>query len=162
MSPENDQTKWRGIRPTNPPENIPIAPGAGDPEFYTRTRKRAPAIGDLQAIIDVQVIYEEHTCIGAGDKYRNMYTVGANEFAVMTHMIAQCSTATPTYIFPYLLRGGVYSYLFRWTYTVANVRLFFDKTFVARTDDIFGWRYTAAGNGNILRSNYIGYTVPKF
>jgi len=59
--PEPDQTKWRGIRPTNPPENIPVtesvpltdilvAPSAGDPQFQTLTKKRAPAIGDLQAV----------------------------------------------------------------------------------------------------------------
>lgn len=39
--PENDQTKWRGIRPTNPPENIP-----------TTTIKLPPAIADLAAISD--------------------------------------------------------------------------------------------------------------
>ncbi len=25
--PESDQQKWRGIRPTDPPENIPVEPG---------------------------------------------------------------------------------------------------------------------------------------
>jgi len=37
--PENDQTRWIGIRPVNPSEDIP-----------TTTRKLAPAIADLQAI----------------------------------------------------------------------------------------------------------------
>lgn len=40
--PEDDQTRWIGIRPTNPAENIP-----------TTTRKQAPAISDLQAIKEV-------------------------------------------------------------------------------------------------------------
>ena len=40
MAKEPDQTKWRGIRPTDPSEDIP-----------TTTKKLAPSIGDLQAII---------------------------------------------------------------------------------------------------------------
>lgn len=63
MAKEPDQTRWVGIRPTDPSENIPVtesdpltdilvAPSAGDPEFLTLTKKRAPAISDLQAIKD--------------------------------------------------------------------------------------------------------------
>jgi len=39
MALEPDQTRWRGVRPTDPPEDIP-----------TTTKKLAPAIGDLQAV----------------------------------------------------------------------------------------------------------------
>lgn len=39
MSPENDQTRWIGIRPTDPSEDIPVT-----------TKKILPAIADLQAI----------------------------------------------------------------------------------------------------------------
>jgi len=39
MAKETDQTRWVGIRPTDPSEDIP-----------TTTKKLAPAIGDLQAI----------------------------------------------------------------------------------------------------------------
>ncbi len=39
MAKEGDQTKWVGVRPTDPSEDIP-----------TTTKKLAPAIGDLQAI----------------------------------------------------------------------------------------------------------------
>jgi hypothetical protein len=41
MAKEPDQTKWVGIRPTDPSEDIP-----------TTTKKLAPAVGDLQAIKD--------------------------------------------------------------------------------------------------------------
>ena len=68
MSPENDQTRWIGIRPTNPAENIPVTesapleqikvePLAVGTEFKTLTEKRSPAIADLQAIKET---YIEH------------------------------------------------------------------------------------------------------
>lgn len=41
MAKEPDQTRWVGIRPTDPSEDIPVT-----------TRKLAPAIGDLQAVKD--------------------------------------------------------------------------------------------------------------
>lgn len=59
--PENDQTRWIGIRPTNPPETIPVSiaappacakvePCAANTAFNTITKKLTPAISDLQAI----------------------------------------------------------------------------------------------------------------
>ena len=170
---EKNQSKWVGIRgclgmaaiPTTesaPLTDILVAPSAGDPEFNTRTRKRAPSIGDLMAPEDIQVIYDEHLCVGAGDKYRDMYTIPAGKIGVHTLMIAQSSSVAVTYIFPYLKRGGVYNYLFRWAYTIANERKYYKETLYGKAGDIFGIRYTAAADGSTLRSNYLGYYVPTY
>jgi len=53
MAKEPDQTRWVGIRPTDPSEDIPTA-----------TQKRAPAIADLQAI---KLNYGQHVDIDPAD-----------------------------------------------------------------------------------------------
>ena len=65
--PENDRTRWIGIRPTNPAESIPVTVAGGaiaaqvepvpgcDP-FPVITRKYAPAIGDVLAISEILVM----------------------------------------------------------------------------------------------------------
>ncbi|KKK76551.1 hypothetical protein LCGC14_2862520 [marine sediment metagenome] len=61
MAGERDQTKWVGIRPTDPAVNIPVTesspltqikvePLVAGTEFKTLTKKRSPAVADLQAI----------------------------------------------------------------------------------------------------------------
>jgi len=47
MAKEPDQTRWVGIRPTDPSEDIP-----------TTTKKQAPAIADLQAIKEIYYYQE--------------------------------------------------------------------------------------------------------
>ncbi len=48
MPGEADQTKWVGVRPTDPAETIPVS--LSDPLGDINTKKAAPAISDLQAI----------------------------------------------------------------------------------------------------------------
>ena len=76
MAKEPDQTKWVGIRPTDPSEDIPVT-----------SRKRWPAIGDLQAIKDN---YCQEGWAGAANctvAYAlNLSTVDPGEIWVITAM----------------------------------------------------------------------------
>jgi len=76
MAKEPDQTKWVGIRPTDPSEDIP-----------TTTRKLAPAIGDLQA---VREDLSKHITIAAQDctveKTLDSAVVPAGQIWVITHL----------------------------------------------------------------------------
>lgn len=77
--PENDQTRWIGIRPTNPSENIP-----------TTTRKQAPAIGDLQALFDTACGYNSHGSIDCSvNAWRGTGAMPAGEIHIINSIGAQ-------------------------------------------------------------------------
>ena len=173
MAGENDQTKWRGIRPTNPAENIPVtesapltdilvAPSAGSPEFLTRTRKRAPAIADLQAVEDVILLEDDHIKVGVGHAYRDIYTVLEGNLGVAKTFVMTCTTANPGLVYPYIKRGGVYYYLTSINYTVAGYRYIVNLTAYGIEDDIFGCRWSDCANGDRLITLLSAYIVPTY
>jgi len=103
MSPEPDQTKWRGIRPTDPPEDIP-----------TTTRKLAPAIADLQAISVVHTelleVPGQNTTVSWGV---STLEVPAGEIWVVEHITLMNSTSMCDMIIR-VRRGAVYYFLHGW------------------------------------------------
>lgn len=73
--PENDQTRWIGIRPVNPAENIP-----------TTSKKLTPAIADLQAIKGIYQAYQIEISKNCSVEYTcNLPSVDAGEIWVVTN-----------------------------------------------------------------------------
>lgn len=137
---EGDQTKWVGVRPTNPAENIPttesnplteininpapgmdalpvtesapltdilVAPSAGGPLFLTETEKRAPAIGDLQAVSGFVRFQEIVNNVGSTPQYDHvLYTVPSGKMFVLELISAYSWQAGPTNIYFVLKKGA--------------------------------------------------------
>lgn len=99
MAGEPDQTKWVGIRPTDPPEPIPVAvvfdpvsiqvePKPGMDPLPVLTQKKAPAVSDLQAI-------KSNTSGGISEAAQNIVVsrsfssgnVGAGDIWIIENMI---------------------------------------------------------------------------
>ena len=132
--PENDQSKWVGIRPTNPAENIPVtesaplasikvSPLVAGTLFNTETQKRAPAAADLQAFHSFIRIQETKLNVGAPNYDHDVYTVPAGYIFVQQFLDAFCAQATPTmcdfslryiitdYVWLYNIYGGAWSHV---------------------------------------------------
>jgi hypothetical protein len=89
MAKEPDQTKWVGIRPTDPSEDIP-----------TISKKLAPAIGDLQAV--KERCGQSGSAIGIDCSVNGWITlpqVTAGEIWVVTNMTATNKTSLCDIIF---------------------------------------------------------------
>lgn len=126
---EDNQSKWVGIRPTNPPENIPVtessplteidinpaagmgnipvtesspltnilvAPAAAGTEFKTLTKKRSPAVADLQAVSAFVRKYEAITDVGGTGYAHQFYIVPTGKILLLSYIQAQCNQADPT------------------------------------------------------------------
>ena len=98
IMPENDQTRWIGVRPVNPPENLPVAeqspltsikvePKEVTTEFKTLTKKRTPAIADLQAIESVVQFYDLHTMLAAGNYVKSTDNVLEGKLWVINYVL---------------------------------------------------------------------------
>ena len=96
--PEPDQTRWIGIRPTNPPETIPVSMAAAPPcakvepcaannAFNTITKKLTPAVSDLQAIEKYISYYFYGASGAAGQITKNSPAVPAGKLWVITHAV---------------------------------------------------------------------------
>lgn len=120
MAGENDQTKWVGIRPTNPAEAIPVTvagvpactpvePCAAGTLFKTTTRKLTPAVADLQAVSGFVRIYDVDLNVGAPNYMQDAYTVPAGKIFVMEYLMAMCAQADPTLI-EFAVRLGIVNY----------------------------------------------------
>jgi len=172
MSPENDQTKWRGIRPTNPPEAIPVtestpltdvlvAPSAGDPEFHTLTKKRAPAIADLQAPTSIVNVAVNLVVVG-GSEFHNLYTVPGGKLLVVNHVTGAYSTARPNNVYFYIKVGAVYYYFLTepygagWEWHTTRVHFPADETYIV------GCRFEPVANGESSTLRLFGYLVDKY
>lgn len=120
MAGENDQTKWRGIRPTNPAENIPVTesapiteidvnPAAGCDDFPVSTVKVLPAIADLQAVSGFVRIYDVDLNVGAPNYMQDAYTVPVGKIFVQEYLMAMCAQADPT-LLEFAVRLGIVNY----------------------------------------------------
>ena len=98
MAGENDQTRWIGIRPTNPPETIPVSMAAAPPctkvepcaannPFNTITKKLAPAISDLQAIEAIISYYYWGDAGGTGTILKPTIAVPGGKLWIVNHAI---------------------------------------------------------------------------
>ncbi len=106
MAGERDQTKWVGIRPTDPAVNIPVTesspltqikvePLVAGTEFKTLTQKRSPALADVSAFGGIVSQYQTGTVAGG----RFDLTFGAVPAGViwkLTSITAMCSIAFGT------------------------------------------------------------------
>lgn len=151
--PEDDQSKWVGVRPTNPAENIPVtesapltdilvAPSAGAPEFLTRTEKRLPAIADLQAIESFVRVYDRDVNVGAPNYNQDAYTVPAGKIFYQNMIVAWCEQADPTVI-EIQVRSGITNYLYYSApYGAANERHLFVSPLILNEGEICRVRWT--------------------
>jgi hypothetical protein len=168
--PENDQTRWVGIRPINPPENIPVTesspldsikvePKLATTEFKTLTEKRLPAISDLQAIkanIGDNVYDGSANCtvshsLGSG-------TVGATELWVITNMVIYNETSLCDMIIQVKIDGVVRA--------VKNFNSFepkihgtWDGLLVLAEDDRIQFQWLLGGAADVVAGIWHGYTI---
>ena len=122
--PEDDQVKWVGVRPVNPPESIPVdiasstgcakvAPCTAFTEFQTLTRKRTPAIGDLQAVTGFVRFTEKKNNVGAAYDHI-LYTVPDGKMFRLEYIMGMAWQVDPTGIY-FSLRVGATDY--QWYYS---------------------------------------------
>lgn len=118
MAGENDQTKWVGIQPINPPVNIPVTESAPltwiavEPKrdstvFKTATQKRTPAIGDLQAPSGLVRFDETINNVGADPYEHEIYTVPPGKMFMLNYISCMIFQATAVRVFFSLSSGGV-------------------------------------------------------
>jgi len=118
MAKESDQTRWVGVRPTDPSENIPVTesnpltsigvyPFPILSEFKTLTRKRNPAIGDLQAVTGFVRFTEMKNNVGAPFYNHELYTVPAGKMFKLEFIQGMCWQADPTAISFCVVSGAV-------------------------------------------------------
>jgi len=194
MAGENDQTRWIGIRPTNPAENIPVTesapltaiqvepkPGAANfpvtesaplaqikveplavgTEFKTLTKKRSPAIADLQAP-ETLVRAAVTTVAIAGTNTVDVYTVPAGKLFVMQLNIMMCNFGTPTdYILQIDVSGTSYIwwasvYGAGWSTQINNLCL------LLNAGEKVQHRWNGCGAGNSLFDKVLGYTIDQY
>jgi len=169
MAGENDQCKWVGIRPTNPAENIPVtestpltsilvSPLAAGTEFKTLTKKRTPAISDIQAIEDV--ISEYETDDVTGGRFDHSFTAcPAGKLWVIQAVSSYCGAAwgnTNIYI-----RNGT-EYHAVASPTVANLFAYWNGTLILEEDEFILLENRVAVNGNTYHVSMRGYQIDLY
>jgi len=172
MAKEPDQTRWVGIRPTDPSENIPVtesapltdilvSPLAAGTEFKTLTKKRSPATADAAAIGAMVAISAQMVAV-AGNNFFEFATVPANKIWKILAMNAFCDTGNPTtvrfFIKPALIRFYFFdkAYGAAWTHCPWDGEQWADETF-----DI-GCLWCGCVANDLLTNTIIGYQVDKY
>lgn len=127
MAGESDQTKWVGVRPTDPAEAIPVTETdpvdevsiipsdpaqtipveEQSPVTGVYTKKAAPAIFDMHAISGFARVWEDKTDVGAPNYNHDIYTVPAGKAFALNFAQGMCFQNTPTNIQFILVSGGV-------------------------------------------------------
>jgi len=100
MAGEGDETKWVGVRPTNPAEQIPVD-----------TRKQSPAVGDLQAPSAFMRFQANIMNVGATTYDHILYTVPADKMLMLNFISGMCFQGTPTQV-QFILRKGANDYIY--------------------------------------------------
>lgn len=173
MAGENDQTRWVGIRPTNPPETIPVEiAGGGDctkvepcedaTEFKTLTEKRAPAIGDLQAISGFVRIRLVNQNVGAPNYIQSVYTVPAGKMFYLEWLDCESWQADPNTAWMGLKKGAQIYYWQLNAYGAASTHEVNERRFWYDEGEIVVvyWNATLAATDVI--SMLTGYLVDKY
>jgi len=154
MSPENDQTRWIGVRPTNPPEIIPTAEQA-HPTVYP-TRKSTPAITDLQAAEEI-IRVDGSIVVAGGNEYYNVYTVPAGKIYQLQNICGCYTSVAGLNIFFYVKVGAVYHYFYVRAYGAAWEWHCQTGIFSVMAGDIVGVRITPVANGQSIYGRTFGY-----
>jgi len=119
--PENDQTRWIGIRPTNPPETIPVSMAAATPcqpvepcaannPFNVITKKLTPAISDLSAIEEVYK-WEHYDTGYTGDINLDTGAVPAGKLWFMTYAMCLIDNGTLNRMYHIIVDGATEYYV---------------------------------------------------
>ncbi len=151
MAGEGDQTKWVGVRPTDPAEQIPVD-----------TRKQSPAIGDLQAPSAFLRFFEHVPNVGGAPYDHLLYTVPAGKMLMLNFISGMCFQGTPTQI-QFILQKGAVDYIY---YAVAYGAAFeiHDqfKDVLYDEDEKVIIRWLAIGGTDDVNGSCFGYLMDKY
>lgn len=172
--PENDQTRWIGVRPTNPPETIPVSMAAAPPcakvepcaantAFNTITKKLTPAISDLQAIEKVIKYNYRGLAGGTGAINKDTPAVPAGKLWMVTQAIMWNHSGT-TGSFYFKIMATAQEHWCGILITPAQlVCLELPQGFVMEPDEYFRFMFNApAGAGNTIVCNFRAYQVNQY
>lgn len=146
--PENDQTRWIGIRPTNPAENIP-----------TTTRKLAPAISDLQAVkgnISKNLDSNAKDC--TVEYVLDSSVVPAGEIWVINHLIMWNETTINDMMISIKIVDGRREVAKFYSYDV-GIAVNFKCFLVLVPTDYIRFTWLLGGGADNLRARYHGYKI---
>ncbi|GAI07230.1 unnamed protein product, partial [marine sediment metagenome] len=131
-----------------PLTDILVAPSAGDPEFLTLTKKRAPAIADLQAITGFVRKYEYKFNVGAPTFFHDIYEVPVGRIFRLEFISAHCLQDDPSSIRFNLRSGGADYWFYDEAYGLAyESHSIFDYVLYNEEDIVrITWDGTAATN----------------
>lgn len=170
MAKEPNQAKWVGIRPTDPSENIPVtesaplsdilvAPSAGNPQFETLTKKRAPAIGDLQAFKDhyrqTSSLNNQNCTVAESIR---MAVVPVDEIWVITN-ISMINTTSMCDMDIKPKVAGIEVSFKNWYSVPANTRKTWSGILVMTNDDLVIARWLLGGATDDIAVNVLGYKI---
>ena len=172
MSPENDQTRWIGIRPTNPAENIPVTESAPltqikveslavGTEFKTLTKKRTPAIADLQAIETPVQLYDMTLAV-AGYNFITLGEVPANKLWVVTSVACYCSNNNPSSVTARVYNGTNLIIFFNQTGIVGNDVYTQVCNIILNPEDKLRFYWVGCVAFDPLYSMAFGYQIAKY
>jgi hypothetical protein len=184
MAGEGDETKWVGIRPTNPAETIPVtesspvtsmdvteqvpltdikvSPLVPGTQFKTLTQKLAPAIADLQAISGLVTIARTDADCGGSPFEQVVYQVPAGKLFVCEFLQAFCNTASPTVVYFKKVWGAnniiyqVSPYGVAWAYVNWFGSMLYDEDMIVMLD----WR--GIGVLDDVTVHLMGYLMDKY
>lgn len=173
MSPENDQTRWIGVRPTNPAENIPVTestpltdilvgPSVGAGFHDVNTRKLTPAICDLQAPESFVRVSDVAANVGAPNYAHNVYTVPAGKVFKLEMLMAYCFQTTPTQIDFILVSGGVGYVFYNALYGLAWERHRWTTHILFDEDEIVRVYWTTTLAGTTVMGGVFGHLFDKY
>ncbi len=151
MAGEGDQTKWVGIRPTDPAENIPVL-----------TQKKGPAVGDLQAPSLFLRFQATIPNVGVNPYSHVLYTVPAGKMLMLNFIMGMCHQGTPTQV-QFILQKGADDYIY---YAVAyggafEVHTQF-KNVLYDEDEKVIIRWLGIGATDDVLGSVFGYVMDKY
>ena len=171
--PENDQSKWVGIRPVNPAENIPVtesapltsikvSPLVAGTLFNTETQKRVPALGDLSALGGVVRELKTDQNVGAPNYTQLVYTVPADRMFYLE--VLECTSwhVDPNICWMGLQLGVTKYYWQRNAYGAANTWVYNERMMWYDEGEkvIVYWADTLAGTAVV--STLLGHLTVKY
>lgn len=121
MPGESDQTKWVGIRPTDPAVAIPVTEST--PLTNILTQKKAPAVADLSAISGFFRKYELKNDVGAGNYTLTLYTIPDGKMFMFQYVAVTALQDDVTSVMFGIWADGTQYWWEQETYGTANVVL---------------------------------------
>lgn len=160
MAGESDQTKWVGVRPTDPAEAIPVEEQSPVTGVYTK--KAPPAVADAQAIKG-EVISEIVTNPGSGGDYNHEHpAVPAGEAWMIQIVLSSDLTSIPTTITHYLISlAGSAILNYRQIPPVAFYLSTFAPIYLV-TGSYIRCRFKNVSGGDWLSSTIVGWSIPVY